>query len=101
MAKGYTNVRRNRRFFFSPQNDAKRDRVGGAMDFDAGVGKLDVVWPEYRIGLIPLVSQALHLFAAPAEVASRAATGVAKRGADVADQAADAPIPESAHTSGV
>ena len=50
--------------------------------------------------LIPLVSQALHLFAAPAEFAFRAATGGAKRGADVTDHAADAPIPDAAHTSG-
>ena len=58
------------------------------------------VWPEYKISLGPLVSQALPLFAAPAEFAFRAATGVAKRGADVADHAADAPIPDAAHTSG-
>ena len=58
------------------------------------------VWPEYRIALISLASQALNLFAAPVEFAFRAATGVAKRGADVADHAADAPIPEAAHASG-
>ena len=58
------------------------------------------VWPEYRIALVAVVSQALHLFAAPAAFAFRAATGFAKRGADVADHAADAPIPDAAHTSG-
>jgi hypothetical protein len=60
----------------------------------------DPVWPEYRIALVPFVSQALHLFAAPAEFAFRAATDVAKRSVDVADHAADAPIPDAAHTSG-
>ena len=59
-----------------------------------------LVWPEYRIALVPLVNQALHLFAGPAEFAFRTATGVAKRGTDVADHAADVPIPDAAHTSG-
>jgi hypothetical protein len=61
----------------------------------------DPVWSEYRIALIPWAGQALHFFATPAEFAFRAATGAAKRGADVADHAADAPIPDAAHTSGV
>jgi hypothetical protein len=46
----------------------------------------DPVWPEYRIALVPLVGQALPLFAAPVEFAFRAATGAVKRGADVAGQ---------------
>jgi hypothetical protein len=61
---------------------------------------MSLVSPEYRIALVPVVSQALHLFAGPAEFAFRAATGFAKRGADVADHGADAPIPDAAHTSG-
>ena len=69
-----------------------------AFTVKVNVGAL--VWPEYRIALVPVVSQTFHLFAAPAEFAFPAATGVAKRGADVADHAAEAPIPDVAHTSG-
>ena len=55
------------------------------------------VWPEYRIALVTMVIQALHLFAAPAEFAFRPPTSAVKRGTDVADHAADAPIPDAAH----
>lgn len=61
---------------------------------------LSVVWSENSTGPTPLASLVLHLFAAPADVAFWAANGAAKRGAEVADQAADAPIPDTAHTSG-
>ena len=59
-------------------------------------GNSILVWPEYKIALGPLVSQALPLFAAPAEFAFRDATGFAKSGADVADQA-ERPFPRRRH----
>jgi hypothetical protein len=41
----------------------------------------------------------LHLFAPPAEFAFWGVDGGAERGAHVADHAADASIPDAAHTS--